>query len=40
MTPTEITYLVFGIVLILAIVFDLGLLSRKGHSITNVNFLF
>jgi len=34
MTPTEITYLVFGIVLVLAIVFDLGLLSRKGHSIT------
>ena len=34
MTATEITYLVFGIVLIIAVIFDLGLLSRKGHSIT------
>ena len=34
MTTTEITYLVFGIVLIIAVIFDLGLLSRKGHSIT------
>ena len=34
MTATEVTYLVFGIVLLLAIVFDLGLLSRKGHTIT------
>ncbi len=34
MTATEITYLVFGIVLVIAVIFDLGLLSRKGHSIT------
>lgn len=34
MTATEVTYLVFGIVLLLAIIFDLGLLSRKGYSIT------
>lgn len=34
MTPTEWTYLIFGIVLILAIIFDLGLLSRKGYTIT------
>lgn len=34
MTATEWTYLVFGIVLITAVVFDLGLLSKKGHTIT------
>lgn len=34
MTATEITYLVFGIVLVIAVIFDLGLLSKKGHSIT------
>lgn len=34
MTSTEWTYLVFGIVLVTAIIFDLGLLSRKGHIIT------
>ncbi|MEO6683704.1 MAG: TerC/Alx family metal homeostasis membrane protein [Ginsengibacter sp.] len=34
MTATEVTYLVFGIVLVIAVIFDLGLLSRKGHSIT------
>lgn len=34
MTPKQWTYLVFGIVLIVAIVFDLGLLSKKGKSIT------
>ncbi|MEO8720096.1 MAG: TerC/Alx family metal homeostasis membrane protein [Ginsengibacter sp.] len=34
MTPTEWSYLIFGIVLIAAVIFDLGLLSRKGHSIT------
>ena len=34
MTATEWTYLVFGIVLVVAVVFDLGLLSRKGHSIS------
>ena len=34
MTATEWSYLIFGIVLVLAIVFDLGLLSRKSHSIS------
>lgn len=34
MTPTEWSYLIFGIVLFVAIVFDLGLLSKKGHSIS------
>ena len=34
MTPTQITYLVFGIVLLLAIVFDLGLLSKKSATLT------
>ncbi|MFY7840544.1 MAG: TerC/Alx family metal homeostasis membrane protein [Lacibacter sp.] len=34
MTPTQITYLVFGIVLLLAIVFDLGLLSKKSAQLT------
>ncbi len=34
MTTTEWSYLVFGIVLALAIIFDLGLLSKKSHIIT------
>lgn len=34
MTHQEITYLVFGIVLVLALVFDLGLLSKKGQVVT------
>jgi tellurite resistance protein TerC len=34
MTPTEWSYLIFGIVLLVAIIFDLGLLSRKSHSIS------
>src|SRR5580658_9728034 len=34
MDPSEITYLTFGIVLTLAIVFDLGLLSKKNASIS------
>lgn len=34
MTPTEWSYFIFGIVLVLAIVFDLGLFSRKSHSIS------
>lgn len=34
MTATEWSYLIFGIVLIVAIIFDLGLLSRKSHSIS------
>jgi len=34
MTSTEWSYVVFGIVLVTAITFDLGLLSKKSHSIT------
>ena len=34
MTPDQITYIVFGIVLILALAFDLGLLSKKDKKIT------
>src|SRR5687767_2469754 len=34
MTPDQITYLVFGILLVLALVFDLGLLSKKGTHMT------
>ena len=34
MNTTQITYLVFGIVLLLAIVFDLGLLSKKSAQLT------
>ncbi len=34
MTTTQISYLVFGILLVLALIFDLGLLSRKSKVIT------
>lgn len=34
MTPTQITYLVFGIVLVLSVIFDLGLFSKKGKSVS------
>jgi tellurite resistance protein TerC len=34
MTPSQITYLTFGIVLILALVVDLDLLSRRGRPVT------
>lgn len=34
MSTTAVTYLVFGIVLILALVFDLGLLTKKNKTIT------
>jgi tellurite resistance protein TerC len=34
MAPQQLTYLIFGIVLLLAIVLDLGLLSKKGDSIS------
>lgn len=34
MNPTQITYLVFGIVLVVALVLDLGLLSKKSETIT------
>ncbi|OSZ73652.1 tellurium resistance protein TerC [Chitinophagaceae bacterium IBVUCB2] len=34
MTTDQITYLVFGIVLVVALIFDLGLLSKKGQKVT------
>jgi len=34
MTTTQISYLVFGIVLLLAVIFDLGLLSRRNATIS------
>lgn len=34
MTPEQITYLVFGIVVVAALIFDLGLLSKKSAEIT------
>src|SRR5437762_896411 len=34
MSSTQVSYLVFGVVLLLAIGFDLGLLSKKGSAIT------
>lgn len=34
MTTDQITYLVFGIVLTVALVFDLGLMSKKGQKVT------
>ncbi|MFM2139303.1 MAG: hypothetical protein RJA57_1610, partial [Bacteroidota bacterium] len=34
MTTDQITYLVFGLVLVLALAFDLGLLSKKDQKIT------
>ncbi|MBL7739689.1 MAG: TerC/Alx family metal homeostasis membrane protein [Chitinophagaceae bacterium] len=34
MTKDQITYLVFGVVLIIALVFDLGLLSKKNQKVT------
>src|SRR5688572_26204999 len=34
MTTDQITYIVFGAVLILALVFDLGLLSKKNQTVT------
>ncbi|MEO7983347.1 MAG: TerC/Alx family metal homeostasis membrane protein [Bacteroidota bacterium] len=34
MTSDQLTYLVFGIVLTMALIFDLGLLSKKGKKVT------
>jgi tellurite resistance protein TerC len=34
MTTDQVSYIVFGIVLLLALVFDLGLLSKKGKKVT------
>lgn len=40
MTTDQITYLVFGCVLVLALVFDLGLLSKKNQKVTIRQALF
>ena len=40
MTPVQLTYLVFGIVIIIALVFDLGLLSKKEETVTLKKALF
>jgi integral membrane protein, TerC family len=40
MTPEQITYLGFGVLLVLALVFDLGLLSRKSSLISVKKALF
>ncbi len=34
MTPDQITYITFGIVILVALIFDLGLLSKKSSQIT------
>ena len=34
MTTDQVTYIVFGAVLLVALIFDLGLLSRKNHKVT------
>jgi tellurite resistance protein TerC len=34
MTTDQVTYIVFGAVLLVALVFDLGLLSRKNHKVS------
>jgi tellurite resistance protein TerC len=34
MTAKELTYLIFGIVLVVALIFDLGLLSRKSETVS------
>lgn len=40
MTPTEWSYLVFGVVLVIAIIFDLGLLSKKGEAVSMKHALY
>lgn len=40
MSPTSITYLTFGIVLLLAIIFDLGRLSKRGMAVSMKKALF
>src|SRR5687768_18036098 len=34
MTPDQITYIIFGIVVLAALIFDLGLLSKKDTTVT------
>ena len=40
MDSSQISYLTFGIVLVLAVIFDLGLLSKKGTAVTIKRALF
>jgi len=40
MSTHQIVYAVFGVVLLVALIFDLGILSRKNHSITIKNALY
>lgn len=40
MNSTQLTYLVFGIVLLIAIIFDLGLLSKKSAQLTTRQALY
>jgi len=40
MTATQISYLIFGIVLVLALIFDLGLMSKKNTTVTIKKALF
>lgn len=40
MSPSTVSYLTFGIVLVLAVIFDLGLLSKKGAAVTIRRALF
>ena len=40
MSPSNVSYLTFGVVLLLAVIFDLGLLSKKGAEVTIRRALF
>ena len=40
MSPSNVSYLTFGVVLILAVIFDLGLLSKKGSAVSIKKALF
>ena len=40
MTQETITYVVFGAVLVLALIFDLGLMSKKNKKVTIKNALY
>jgi tellurite resistance protein TerC len=40
MTATEWSYLIFGIVLILAVIIDLGVINKKSHSVSAKEALF
>src|SRR6185503_19896929 len=40
MTATEWSYLIFGIVLIIAVIIDLGVINKKSHSVSAKEALF